>query len=123
MFLGLGIAIMVPAAMLSSHGLVSPYFLIAVYFVETLGEMCLSPVGLSTVSKLAPRAFQSMTMGAWFISTALGNKLAGVFSGYFKEDPQSLIYLFGGMAVAALAASAVLFLLTPTIKKLMGEIK
>ncbi|MBX9940664.1 MAG: peptide MFS transporter [Candidatus Obscuribacterales bacterium] len=123
MFLGLGIAIMVPAAMLSSHGLVSPYFLIGVYFVETLGEMCLSPVGLSTVSKLAPRAFQSMTMGAWFISTALGNKLAGVFSGYFKEDPQSLIYLFGGMAVAALAASAVLFLLTPTIKKLMGEIK
>lgn len=123
MFLGLGIAIMVPAAMLSSHGLVSPYFLIAVYFVETLGEMCLSPVGLSTVSKLAPRAFQSMTMGAWFISTALGNKLAGVFSGYFKEDPQSLIYLFGAMAVAALTASAVLFLLTPTIKKLMGEIK
>ncbi len=123
MFLGLGIAFMVPAAMLTAQGKVSPLFLVAVYFTETLGELCLSPVGLSTVTKLAPRAFQSLTMGAWFISTAIGNKLAGHYSGHFKEDPQSMIFLFGAMALAALAASAVLALLTPSIKKLMGDVK
>lgn len=122
-FLGIGIAIMIPAAMLAAHGKVSPMFLILLYLLETFGELCLSPVGLSTVTKLAPRAFQSMTMGAWFISTALGNRLAGYFSEWFKEDPSTLVNLFGGMAVACFAAAAILGACVPLVKKMMREVK
>lgn len=122
-FLGLGIAIMVPAAMLAAHGKVSPMFLILLYLLETFGELCLSPVGLSTVTKLAPRAFQSMTMGAWFISTALGNRLAGYFSEWFKEDPSTLVNLFGIMAVACFAAAAILGVCVPLVKKMMKDVK
>lgn len=122
-FLGLGIAIMIPAAMLAAHGKVSPMFLILLYLLETFGELCLSPVGLSTVTKLAPRAFQSMTMGAWFISTALGNRLAGYFSEWFKEDPSTLVNLFGIMAVACFVAATILGVCVPLVKKMMKDVK
>lgn len=123
MFVGLGIATMIPAAMLSAHGKVSPFFLIAVYFIETLGELCLSPVGLSTVTKLAPTRFQSLTMGTWFVSIAIGNWLAGHLSSFFKEDTSTMISLFGAMAGAALLVSGLLAVLVPTIKKLMGNVR
>ena len=124
LFLGIGIAVMVPAAILTAQGKVSPIFLIAVYFVETLGELCLSPVGLSTVTKLAPARLASLTMGGWFVSTAIGNKLAGHFSGYLQSDSSgAMSYLFGAMAIAALTAAGLLAALTPFIKKLMGSVR
>jgi len=124
LFLSLGILIMVPAAMLSAAGQVSVFFLVTVYLVETLGELCLSPVGLSTVTKLAPRRFQSLTMAAWFVSNAIGNKIAGELSKYFHSDvPTTMAYLFGGMAAATFVAAAILFALTPKIKQLMGSVK
>lgn len=124
MFLGIGIAIMVPAAILTAQGKVSPIFLITVYFVETLGELCLSPVGLSTVTKLAPARLASLTMGGWFVSTAIGNRLAGYFSGFLQSDSSgSMSYMFGAMAIAALTAAGLLAGLTPFVKKLMGSVK
>ena len=124
LFLSLGILIMVPAALLSAAGQVSVFFLVTVYLVETLGELCLSPVGLSTVTKLAPRRFQSLTMAAWFVSNAIGNKMAGELSKYFESDvPTTMAYLFGGMAAATFVAAALLFALTPKIKQLMGSVK
>ncbi len=124
LFLGLGIAIMVPAAILTAQGKVSPLFLITVYFVETIGELCLSPVGLSTVTKLAPARLASLTMGGWFVSTAIGNKMAGYFSGFFHAgSSDQMVFLFGAMAVAAIGAAACLAALTPMIKKLMGSVK
>ncbi|CAN5525466.1 peptide MFS transporter [soil metagenome] len=124
MFLGLGIATMVPAAILTAQGKVSPLFLITVYFVETLGELCLSPVGLSTVTKLAPARLASLTMGAWFVSTAIGNKMAGYFSGFLQSDSSgAMSYLFGAMAIAALTAAGLLAALTPFVKKLMGSVR
>ena len=124
LFLGIGIAVMVPAAILTAQGKVSPIFLITVYFVETLGELCLSPVGLSTVTKLAPARLASLTMGGWFVSTAIGNKLAGHFSGYLQSDSSgAMSYLFGAMAIAALTAAGLLASLTPFIKKLMGSVR
>ena len=123
-FLGLGIAIMIPAALLSAHGKVSAFFLITVYFVETLGELCLSPVGLSTVTKLAPKRFQSMTMGGWFVSSAIGNFIAGKLASLFQSDSAgSMASLFGAMSAASFIAAAVLFILTPKIKQLMGSVK
>jgi len=124
LFLSLGILIMVPAALLSAGGQVSVFFLVTVYLVETLGELCLSPVGLSTATKLAPRRFQSLTMAAWFVSNAIGNKMAGELSRYFESDvPTAMAYLFGGMAAATFIAAALLFALTPKIKQLMGSVK
>lgn len=122
-FLAIGIAIMIPASILVAQGKVSPLFLIFVYLVETMGELCLSPIGLSTVTKLAPTKFQSLTMGAWFVSPSIGNFVAGLLSKDFKEDASQLTMLFGKMAVATLIAAVILTLLVPRIKKLMGNVK
>ena len=123
-FLSLGILIMVPAALMSAQGKVSAFFLITVYFVETLGELCLSPIGLSTVTKLAPARFQSLLMGGWFVSNSIGNFLAGLLSSLFKSDSSTeMAVLFGSMAGAAFCAAALLFVLTPKIRTLMGSVR
>ncbi|MBZ0190026.1 MAG: peptide MFS transporter, partial [Candidatus Obscuribacterales bacterium] len=100
--LGLGIALMVPASMLAAKGLVSPLWLTMVYLLEVLGELCLSPVGLSVVTKLAPARFLGLTMGVWFCSMALGNTLAGLMGRFFDENDMSgMVFLYGKMAGAA----------------------
>ncbi len=122
--LGLGISLMVPASMLAAQGKVSPLWLIGVFLFECLGELCLSPVGLSTVTKLAPARFAALTMGAWYLSISIGNYTAGSLSGLFDEKNTSgMTTLFGSMALAALVATVLMALLVPTVKKLMGNIK
>ena len=124
LFLGLGIALMVPASILASQGRVSPLWLIAVYLLQVLGELCLSPVGLSTVTKLAPVRFLGLTMGAWYISNSCGNYLAGKIGGMFDENNLAAMpTLFGAMGVAAVVAAGILACLSPTVKKLMGGVK
>ncbi len=124
LMLGAGIAIMVPAAGLAAQGKVSPMWLIAVYLLEVLGELCLSPVGLSTVTKLAPARFLGLTMGAWFFSTAFGNYLAGSLGGLFNEkDVSGMSNLFSAMAISAFVATALLALLVPKVKQLMGNVR
>src|SRR5262249_11815123 len=120
--LALGIGIMVPAAMLTTKGLVSPLWLLAVYFVECLGELCLSPVGLSTVTKLAPARLVGLFMGLWFFAIALGNYLAGWIASHFDTNSIHMVHMFGAMAVSALVAAGILALLTPTIRKLMAGV-
>ncbi|MBX9692871.1 MAG: peptide MFS transporter [Cyanobacteria bacterium] len=123
-FLGLGILLMVPASMLAASGKVSPLWLTVVFLIETAGELCLSPVGLSTVTKLAPARYTSLTMGVWFIGMALGNLLAGMLGGMFDEnDTARMTVLFGSMAVAAILASGLLAVLVPKVRALMGNIK
>lgn len=122
--LGLGISLMVPASMLAAQGKVSPFWLIGVFLFECLGELCLSPVGLSTVTKLAPARFAALTMGAWYLSISIGNYTAGSLSGLFDEkNPSGMTTLFGSMAVSALVATVLMALLVPMVKKLMGNIK
>jgi proton-dependent oligopeptide transporter, POT family len=124
LFLGLGIALMVPASLAAQTGKVSLWWLTAVYFLQVVGELCLSPVGLSTVTKLAPLRMVGMIMGVWFLASSLGNKLAGYLGGFFNDkDLSSLTNLYGGMAGAVLLATAILFALTPTVRKLMGGIR
>ncbi len=82
-FLGMGLGfVMINTGIASadSAGLVMWYFLLGLYLIHTLGELCLSPVGLSMVTKLAPSRMTGMVMGAWFISIATGNFLAGKVS-------------------------------------------
>ena len=100
---------------------VSPWWLVGVYLCHTVGELCLSPVGLSTVTKLAPVRFASLMMGVWFTSLAVGNRIGGWVAGHF--DPNgSLPGLFLTVAVFAIGAAVVLALLTRPIKKLMAGV-
>ncbi|PTM94391.1 peptide MFS transporter [Mycoplana dimorpha] len=80
-FLGLGFLVLAPAAQTAATGVrVSALFLIATYFLHTVGELMLSPVGLSTFSRLAPERFTSQMMGFWFVASSLGNLMAGLLA-------------------------------------------
>lgn len=123
LFIGLGYLLMVPAAMLTAYGKISPLWLVGLYFLEVVGEMFLSPVGLSTVTKLAPAKLLGIMMGVWFLAAALGNKLAGFLGGFFDPNNSgTLVKLYGGIAVGLLISAGVLALLTPKIRKLMGKV-
>jgi POT family proton-dependent oligopeptide transporter len=99
--------VMIAAVYASGNGQtkVSPMWLVTTYAVITIGELCLSPMGLSLVSKLSPPRLTALMMGGWFLSTSIGNKLAGVL-GHFGEDSpnKALVFWinFGGAAVSSL---------------------
>jgi POT family proton-dependent oligopeptide transporter len=97
---------------------VSPVFLLALYFFQTVSELCISPVGLSSMSKLAPKRMAGMVMGTWFLATAIGDYLAGRATAF----TESLGYgsLFTMLIIASLAVAAALFAVAPFIKKMMG---
>jgi len=100
---------------------VSPAWLVVTYFLHTCGELCLSPVGLSSMTKLAPKDKVSQMMGIWFVAAALGNLFAGIMAGQLETlAPSSLfwsvaLFVGGGGVIALLASSGV--------KKLMGDVE
>lgn len=123
LFIGIAYLLMIPAAMLTAQGRVSFWWLVGLYFLEVCGEMCLSPVGLSTVTKLSPPKLVGIMMGVWFLASSFGSKLAGYLSGFFVSDNSwQLVKLYGGIAAGLLVATLVLAMLTPTIKRLMGRV-
>ncbi len=123
LFIGVAYLLMIPAAMLTAQGRVSFWWLVGLYFLEVCGEMCLSPVGLSTVTKLSPPKLVGIMMGVWFLASSFGSKLAGYLSGFFVSDNYwQLVKLYGGIAVGLLIATAILALMTPMIKRLMGRV-
>jgi len=124
LFIGLGYLLMIPAAMLTAAGKISPLWLVGLYFLEVVGEMCLSPVGLSTVTKLAPAKILGIMMGVWFLAASFGSKLAGYLAGFFDaNDAGVLTTLYGSIAVGLLIAAAILAALTPAIRRLMGSVR
>jgi POT family proton-dependent oligopeptide transporter len=122
--LGASFLLMVPAARLTVEGKVSPLWIVGLFFLQTVGELCLSPVGLSTMTKLAPAKLLGLVMGIWFLAAALGNKVAGLMASEFTStDGHALAKFFliqalwvGGAVVALLACK-------PWLKRLMGEVK
>jgi POT family proton-dependent oligopeptide transporter len=95
-------------------------WLVASYLLQTLGELCLSPVGLSSMTKLAPRAFVGQMMGVWFTASALGNLIAGLVGGHV--DPSKLDQmplLFRQTALSLFVAAVVLILLVVPIRRMM----
>ena len=124
LFIGVAYLLMIPAAMLTAQGRVSFWWLVGLYFLEVCGEMCLSPVGLSTVTKLSPPKLVGIMMGVWFLASSFGSKLAGYLSGFFVSDNSwQLVKLYGGIAIGLLVATVILAILTPTIKRLMGQVR
>jgi proton-dependent oligopeptide transporter, POT family len=124
MLLGAGFLVIYFAARHVLAGiLVLPTWLVCTYFLHTCGELCLSPVGLSSMSKLVPPRFVGQAMGMWFLSLALGGNLAGQLSGtYDPSHLESLPGLFLRIFWYGVIAGAVMLLLTPLVKRLMAGV-
>jgi len=124
LFAGVSYLVLIPAAGFAQTGagtLVSPWWLVISYFIIEIGELALSPVGLSVVTKLAPMRVVGLMMGVWLLSTAVGNKLAGWTAGFFTTLP--LTTLFGYVAAVMLVSAAVLAVLIRPIRGLMGGVR
>ncbi len=127
-FMGLGYTVMVAASTLvvaGQHPL--PTWLIFTFVLQEFGEICLYPVGLSAVTKLAPGRLVGQMMGIWFMSLAFGNLIAGVFAGEFdakaiSDNPQLLVDLFWFVAKFMFIAGFIVLLISKPIRKLMGDI-
>jgi POT family proton-dependent oligopeptide transporter len=124
-FLGLGFLVMYFASRhVLAGALVLPTWLVCTYFLHTCGELCLSPVGLSYMSKLAPPRFVGQVMGMWFLSMALGGNLAGQLSGrYDSSHLESLPGLFISIFWYGVIAGSVMLLLTPFVKRMMAGVR
>lgn len=121
--LGLGFGVMAIASIFAVQGdSVLPTWLILTYLLHTTGELCLSPVGLSAITKLSPKRYVGQLMGIWFIAAALGNLMAGLIAGRF--DPESLEQmpsLFSMILMTTAGAGVILLLLTKPLRRLTHE--
>jgi POT family proton-dependent oligopeptide transporter len=121
MILSAGFALLVLAALkVESVGSASWIFLVGAYILHTVGEMFLSPISLSMVSKLAPKQIAAVMMGAWLFATGIGNYIAG-WSAAFVANWGGL-QVFGLVTGIAFGAGLILFLLTPIFQKVMDEV-
>jgi len=124
LLLGLGFLVMMGAAQLviASGGKVAPTWLLLTYLLHTFGELCLSPVGLSNVTKLSPKRYQGQMMGTWFLGAAVGNALAGLIGGHVGAgDAAAMPAQFLQMCFIAGGAGLLLLATSPWLKKLTGE--
>jgi POT family proton-dependent oligopeptide transporter len=122
LFVGLSFLILIPAAA-RAQGMgmkVSPLWIVACYFTQELGELCLSPVGLSVFTKLSPVKIVGMMLGVWFLADAIGNKIAGWAASFFDTVPLTRLFLV--VAAGCLVAAVVAFLLIKPVRKLMGGV-
>jgi POT family proton-dependent oligopeptide transporter len=125
LFAAVGFCVMIFAAQKIQGGgvvKVSPWWLITSFFFQTIGELCLSPVGLSSMTKLAPRKFTGQMMGVWFMAAALGNLIAGLVGGHVNpENPAEMPALFTQTTLFLLGSAVVLGLLIVPIRRMMAE--
>lgn len=112
---------------LLDNGKIPFWTLFAVYWIQSIGELCLSPIGLSMVTKLAPVRLVGFGMGGWFLSTGIGNNLSGIFAGHVSgEGGMTTTSALGGYTFgfwALVGAGALLFLVAPLVQKLMHGVK
>lgn len=119
-FAGIAFVVVTIASMLGAGGRVSPWWLVVVYLLQTFGELCLSPVGLSTVTKLSPARMVGLMLGVWFLSISIGSYIAGLTTRLFEgNDTAVLTKGFAIFSVITLVGALLLALLTPLIKKLI----
>ena len=125
---GVGFVFMIYAAniVVASGGrtLVSPWWLIASYVFQSAGELCLSPVGLSSMTKLSPRKYVGQMMGIWFLASALGNLIGGRVGGHV--DPEKLDQmptLFTTTTISLFVAAVVIALLVVPIRRMIATTK
>lgn len=135
MFLGAGFLVVMFGTMRVADGRVAamaPYWLIMTYLLHTIGELALSPVGLSTVTKLSPRRMVGQMMGIWFMATALGNLIAGLLAARIGAgegaaagaiSPDQAVDIFSFVAMVTIGSGLLLILLAPLVKRMMHGVK
>src|SRR5258708_23386101 len=117
MILGLGFVVLaIGQSRADAIGMVGPEWLFFVYFLHTLGELCLSPVGLSMGTKLAPARVAALLMGIWYLANAAANYLAGTLGAMLHASAVPLYWFLVGSSIGA---GLVLLAITPPLKKLM----
>ena len=140
--LGMGFVFMMIGGSRADTGvLVSPFWLVAAYTFHTWGELCLSPVGLSYVTKVAPWRFGSLLMGVWFLANAAANKIAGALagftptpgdqvtekmsgiSGYLQSIATNNFRFYAIFVVTSLFAAVIMLLFVPYLKRLTSSVK
>src|SRR5690606_12792550 len=93
LFLSLGFALLIPAAGMAASGAqVSPMWLVGTYLLHTIGELCLSPVGLSAMTKLAPMRYAGLMLGVWFLAASVGNFIGGNVAGVYETFTTAQIF-------------------------------
>jgi POT family proton-dependent oligopeptide transporter len=122
---GIGFLLMIPAANAVVAGgaatRVSPWWLVGSYFFQTVGELCLSPVGLSSMTKLSPRKYVGQMMGIWFLASAVGNLIGGLVGGHVDPNKlEQMPQLFTMTTASLFIAAVVLGLLVVPIRRMMG---
>jgi POT family proton-dependent oligopeptide transporter len=123
--LGLGFVVLsqgsklIPADTANFGGL-SPMWLLVTYFLHTCGELCLSPVGLSSVTKLSPQRYVGQMMGTWFLGAALGNLIAGLVAGRIESKPIDELFLT--VALIVIGGGVLFMLFTIPIQKMIGNL-
>ncbi|MBM7715305.1 POT family proton-dependent oligopeptide transporter [Bacillus thermophilus] len=122
LFAGLSfLVILLPAHFGGEHSLVHPMWLVLSYLIVVIGELCLSPVGLSATTKLAPAAFSAQTMSLWFLSNAAAQGLNAQIVKFYQPETEMLYFgVIGGMAILL---SIILFIVTPLIQKYMKGVR
>ena len=117
-----GFAIMMVAAnqVLATQSGVSPFWLVGSILLLTLGELCLSPIGLATMTLLAPQKMRGQVMGLWFCASALGNLAAGIMGGNIRKDQlDSMPELFSHVSIALVICAVVLAALIIPVRKML----
>ena len=128
-FIGLGFGILSIGSSGIVNGMdvvkVSSFWLVAAYFLHTIGELCISPVSLSYVSKLVPSRMIALMFGIWYIALAIGNKLSGTIGGQIEEIQKdySLSYFFILFTISLGIIGLIGILISPLVKKLMHGVK
>jgi POT family proton-dependent oligopeptide transporter len=117
--MALGFLVMVGAARaLGTHGAAGPMWLVLTYLLHTIGELVLSPVGMSATTRLAPKRFSGQAMGLWFTSLSMGNLLASRMAGSLEgADAQGMARYFGSMFWFGIAAAGVMLLMLPVLRR------
>jgi POT family proton-dependent oligopeptide transporter len=125
--LAFGLLMYALSFLVDAHNKIPFWTLFMVYVIQSVGELCLSPIGLSMVTKLAPTRLVGLGMGGWFLSTGIGNNLSGIFASFVSgHEGMSVTSALGGYTFgfwALLGAGALLFLIAPLIQKLMHGVK
>ena len=120
--LGVGFFVLAWGATFTADGgLVSPMWLVVTYFFHTTGELCLSPVGLSSITKLSPKRFVGQMMGIWFMAAALGNLIAGLVAGMIESLP--LPQLFGTVGSIVVGTGVLVLIVSGQVRRLTGDVR
>jgi POT family proton-dependent oligopeptide transporter len=126
-FAGLGFLLMIPAANIVVNGgggvRVAAWWLVGSYFFQTIGELCLSPVGLSSMTKLSPRRYVGQMMGIWFLASAVGNLIGGLVGGHVDPNKlEQMPWLFGITTASLMVSAVALALLAIPIRRMLKDV-